>query len=53
MIDIILYASIFIYKKSYISKLNILFKRLLQINPKNRMTFQDYYDYVANENLLK
>ena len=43
----------FIFRKSNIPTLDILFKRLLQINPENRMSFQEYYDYVTNENFLK
>ena len=53
MLDMILDESKFIYKKSNIPTLDILFKRLLQINPKNRMTIQEFYDYVTNENFLK
>ena len=42
----------FIYKKSNIPTLDILFKRLLQINPENRMTTSEFYDYVNNKNFL-
>ena len=33
--------------------LDILFKRLLQINPDKRMSFLEYYDYVTNKDFLK
>ena len=42
----------FVFRKSEIPTLDILFKRLLQINPDNRMTTQEFYDYVTNENFL-
>ena len=42
----------FIYRKSGIPTLDILFKRLLQINPENRMSISEFYDYVTNENFL-
>ena len=43
----------FIYRKSGIPTLDILFKRLLQINPDKRMSFLEYYDYVTNKDFLK
>ena len=33
--------------------LDILFKRLLVINPKNRMTFDELFKYVFNENFME
>ena len=42
----------FVYKKSEIPTLDILFRRLLQINPANRMSVSEFYDYVTNENFL-
>ena len=42
----------FIYRKSGIPTLDILFRRLLQINPKNRMDISEFYDYVNNKNFL-
>ena len=42
----------FVYKKSEIPTLDILFRRLLQINPDNRMSISEFYDYVTNENFL-
>ena len=43
----------FIFRKSNIPTLDILFKRLLQINPENRMSFPEYYNFVTNKNFLK
>ena len=43
----------FIFRKSNIPSLDILFKRLLVINPKNRMTFDEFFDYVLNDNFMK
>ena len=42
----------FVFKKSGIPTLDILFRRLLQINPDNRMTISEFYNYVTNENFL-
>ena len=42
----------FVFRKSEIPTLDILFKRLLQINPENRMTTSEFYEYVTNENFL-
>jgi hypothetical protein len=42
----------FLFKKSGIPTLDILLRRLLQINPENRMTISEFYDYVTNENFL-
>jgi hypothetical protein len=43
----------FIYKKSYIPTLDVLFKRLLCINPDERMTLEELCEFVENENFLK
>ena len=43
----------FIFRKSNIPSLDILFKRLLVINPKDRMTFDEFFDYVLNDNFMK
>ena len=43
----------FVYRKSEIPTLDILFRRLLQINPNNRMDASEFYNYVTNENFLK
>ena len=51
--DMIFDEKKFVFRKSNIPTLDILFKRLLQINPDNRMTTQEFYDYVTNENFLK
>ena len=52
MNDMIYDEKKFVYRKSGIPTLDILFKRLLQINPKNRMDSNEFYDYVTNENFL-
>ena len=43
----------FIYKKSKIPTLDILFKRLLTINPKERMTYDEFFEYIFNDNFMK
>ena len=43
----------FLFRKSNIPSLDILFKRLLVINPKDRMTFDEFFDYVLNDNFMK
>ena len=43
----------FIFKKSKIPTLNILFKRLLTINPKERMTYDEFFEYIFNDNFMK
>ena len=43
----------FIYKKSNIPTLDILFKRLLAINPKERMTYEEFFEYIFNDNFMK
>ena len=53
MNDMIYNEKKFVYRKSGIPTLDILFKRLLQINPKNRMDSNEFYDYITNENFLK
>ena len=53
MNDMIYNEEKFIYRKSGIPTLDILFKRLLQINPNNRMDSSEFYDYVTNEGFLK
>jgi len=52
MNDMIYEEKKFIYRKSKIPTLNILFKRLLQIDPKNRMSSSEFYDYVTNKDFL-
>ena len=43
----------FIFKKSKIPTLDILFKRLLVINPKYRMTFSEFFSYVLSPDFMK
>ena len=43
----------FIYRKSGIPSLNILFKRLLCINPEERMSLEELIDFVKSKNFLK
>ena len=43
----------FIFRKSYIPSLDVLFKRLLCINPNERMSFEELCDFIENENFLK
>ena len=42
-----------ILKKTTIPTLDILFKRLLVINPKDRMTFDEFFKYVFSDNFMK
>ena len=43
----------FMIKKTNIPSLDILFKRLLVINPDYRMTYEEYFDYVFSEDFMK
>ena len=43
----------FKFKKSNIPTLDILFKRLLVINPKNRMTFDEFFKYALSKDFMK
>ena len=50
----------FIFKKTFkkgekpkIPTLDILFKRLLTIEPKNRMTYEEFFDYVFSKDFMK
>jgi len=43
----------FIFKKTNIPTLDILFKRLLTINPNNRMTFNEFFKYVFSQDFMK
>ena len=52
MNDMIYDEKNFVYRKSEIPTLDILFRRLLQINPENRMSVSEFYDYVTNENFM-
>ena len=42
----------FIYRKSRIPTLDVLFKRLLTINPKERISLEELINYVENEDFL-
>ena len=42
----------FIYPKSKIPNLDILFKRLLTIEPEDRMTFDEFFDYVFSKDFM-
>jgi len=43
----------FIFRKSKIPTIDILFKRLLSINPKERMTYDEFFEYIFNDNFMK
>ena len=43
----------FIFQKSKIPTLDVLFKRLLTINPKERMTYEEFFQLVFNEEFMK
>ena len=43
----------FILKKTKIPTLDILFKRLLVVNPKERMTYDEFFQYIFNDNFMK
>ena len=43
----------FIFKKTGIPTLDILLKRLLVINPKNRMTYDEFFNYVFSSDFMK
>ena len=43
----------FKYRKTEIPCLDILFRRLLVIEPEERMTFQEFFDFVLNDNFMK
>ena len=42
----------FIYPKSKIPNLDILFKRLLTIEPKDRMTYDEFFEYVFSKDFM-
>ena len=42
----------FIFRKSGIPNLDILFKCLLAIDPNKRMTFEELFEYVSNDNFM-
>ena len=53
MNDMIYDEKKFVLRKSDIPTLDILFKKLLQINPEKRMDSSEFYDYVNSEDFLK
>ena len=53
IINIISESNNFIFRMSKKPSLDILFKRLLVIEPKDRMTFNEFFNYVFNENFMK
>ena len=60
MMNIIQDEENFLFQKTYkkneqpkIPTLDILFKKLLTINPKNRMTYKDFFDYVFSDDFMK
>ena len=53
MNDMIYDEKKFALRKSDIPTLDILFKKLLQINPEKRMDSSEFYDYVTNKDFLK
>lgn len=48
-----IYSDNFIYNFSGIPTLDILFKRLLELNPEKRMTHGEFYEYVNSEEFMK
>ena len=53
LIEDIIYSNNFIYKFSGIPTLDILFKKLLEIEPKDRMSHEELYEYVNSEEFMK
>ena len=60
MMNIIYDDKNFVLKKTFkenekpkFATLDILFKRLLTINPDNRMTFDEFFEYVFNKDFMK
>ena len=43
----------FLYNRSNIPTLDILFHKLLVIDPKDRMTFDEFFDFVFNEGFME
>ena len=48
-----LFSDKFLYKFTGIPSLDILFERLLTKDPKNRMTHEEYYEYVYSQEFMK
>ena len=53
LIEDVIYSNNFIYKFSGIPTLDILFKKLLEIEPKDRMSHEELYEYVNSEEFMK
>ena len=51
--DIMLGKEKFIFRKSNIPTLDILFRRLLCINPDERMSLEELIEFVENDNFLE
>ena len=56
----IIYDDNFVLKKTFkkdekpkVATLDVLFKRLLTINPKDRMTFEEFFAYVESDDFMK
>ena len=47
-----LYGKKFTYLFSDIPNLNILFKKLMEINPNERMSHEEFFDYVLNDDFM-
>jgi len=52
ILDMIEDENNFIFRKSGIANLDILFKCLLSIDPNKRMTFQELFEYVLNDDFM-
>ena len=52
IMDIIYDEKNFRLKKSYIPTLDILFNLLIEIDPKKRMNYEDFFDLVFNEHFM-
>ena len=53
IMDMIYDEEIFRLKKTKIPSLDILFYKLLTINPKDRMNFDEFFNFVFNDNFMK
>ena len=53
IIDIIYDENNFRLKKTYIPSLDILFNKLIEINPKKRASFNEFFDLVFDKNFME
>ena len=53
IMDVIYDEQNFRLKKTKIPTLDILFYKLLQINPKNRMNYNEFFNFVFNDDFMK